>query len=45
MLLEAYRLEEGKWLQLGIGAWSGDARVRSEPFEVFELELGSLWAR
>jgi Uma2 family endonuclease len=41
--LEAYRLEGGRWLQLG--AWTGDARVRAEPFESFELELAVLWAR
>jgi Uma2 family endonuclease len=41
--LEAYRLEGEQWLQLG--AWIGDAKVRVEPFESFELELGALWAR
>jgi Uma2 family endonuclease len=41
--LEAFRLEEGRWLVLG--TWYGAARVRVEPFEAFELELASLWAR
>jgi Uma2 family endonuclease len=40
--LEAYRLESGRWVLLG--AWSEDARVRVEPFEAIELELGALWA-
>jgi Uma2 family endonuclease len=43
--LEAYRLEaqgpDARWVHLG--AWADDARVRAEPFEVFELELGLLW--
>jgi Uma2 family endonuclease len=42
-VLEAYGLKDGKWVQLGV--WTGDALVRAEPFEVFELELGGLWAR
>jgi Uma2 family endonuclease len=42
-MLEAYRLEAGHWMLLG--AWDGDAKVRAEPFESFELELSSLWAR
>jgi Uma2 family endonuclease len=41
--LEAYRLENPHWMLLG--TWEGDARVRAEPFETFELELGGLWAR
>jgi Uma2 family endonuclease len=40
--LEAYRLEDARWVQ--VGAWMGDARVRAEPFEAFELELAALWA-
>jgi Uma2 family endonuclease len=39
--LEAYRNEQGKWLQLGV--WGDAARVRAEPFEVFELQLDLLW--
>jgi Uma2 family endonuclease len=30
-----------QWLSLGV--FRDDARVRAEPFEVFELELGVLW--
>ena len=41
--LEALRLDGARWTLLG--TWRDDARVRVEPFEAFELELGSLWAR
>jgi hypothetical protein len=41
-LLEVWRLEREKWLRLG--TWRGDALVRAEPFEVFELELAVPWA-
>ena len=43
--LEAYRLDaaQGRWVQHGV--WRDAARVHAEPFEVFELELASLWAR
>jgi len=40
--LEACRLEGGRWLLLGTRR--DDARVRVEPFEAVELELGGLWA-
>jgi Uma2 family endonuclease len=40
--LEVLRLEGRNWLVLGV--FADDARVRAEPFEVFELELGILWA-
>jgi Uma2 family endonuclease len=40
--LEILRLEGDKWLVLGVH--KDDARVRGEPFEAFELELGVLWA-
>jgi hypothetical protein len=40
---EVFRLEAGRWMVLG--TWRDDAMVRAEPFEVFELELGALWAR
>jgi len=39
--LEAYRREQRQWLLLG--TWRDDERVRAEPFEVHELELGALW--
>jgi Uma2 family endonuclease len=41
-LREVYRLEREKWVRLG--TWAGEAMVRAEPFEAFELELGALWA-
>ncbi|MGE0325769.1 MAG: Uma2 family endonuclease [Polyangiaceae bacterium] len=41
-LLEVLRLEGEHWTLLG--AYSDSAKVRAEPFEVFELELGVLWA-
>jgi Uma2 family endonuclease len=41
-LLEVWRLEHEKWVRLR--SWTGDALVRAEPFEAFELELGALWA-
>jgi Uma2 family endonuclease len=40
--LEAYRLDGEGWRLLG--TWRGDARVRVEPFEAFELELDALWS-
>jgi Uma2 family endonuclease len=39
--LEVFRLNEGRWLELG--AWSGEDRVRAAPFDAIELELGALW--
>jgi Uma2 family endonuclease len=41
-MVEVFRLEREKWVRLG--TWRDDARVHAEPFEVFELELGALWA-
>jgi Uma2 family endonuclease len=41
--LEVYRLVEGSWRVRGTHA--GAARVRVEPFEALELELGRLWER
>jgi Uma2 family endonuclease len=41
--LESLRLEAPRWMLAG--TWHGDARVRAEPFEAFELELGALWAK
>jgi Uma2 family endonuclease len=41
--LEVYRLEQGRWVLLG--TYEGDAKVRAEPFEAIELDLGALWAR
>ena len=41
--LEAFRLEDSRWLLLG--AWREDAKVRVEPFDAFELDLAGLWAK
>jgi Uma2 family endonuclease len=41
--LEALVLDGDRWSVLG--TWRDDAKVRVEPFEAFELELGGLWAR
>lgn len=41
-LLEVYRLDGEHWLLLG--THSDSAKVRAEPFEVFELDLAVLWA-
>lgn len=40
--LEALRLESGRYTILAV--WRDTARVRAEPFEVFELDLSILWA-
>jgi Uma2 family endonuclease len=40
--LEVLRLERGRWVLLD--TYHDDARVRAEPFELFELELDVLWA-
>ena len=39
--LEAYRLEETRWILLG--TFHGEARIRTEPFDAVELDLGALW--
>ncbi len=41
--LEAYRLEQGRWLLLVTHA--GDVAARVEPFDAVELELWRLWGR
>ena len=41
--LEALRLEGARWTLLG--TWRDEARVRAEPFDAIELELGVLWQR
>jgi hypothetical protein len=33
--------DSGEWLEKG--SWSGNIRVRAEPFESLELELDALW--
>lgn len=40
--LEAYRLVDVHWSLLA--TYSDDERVRAEPFDAIELELGLLWA-
>lgn len=40
--LEVYRRDGGAWTRVAI--WRDDARVRAEPFDAIELELGLLWA-
>lgn len=39
--LAVSRLAEGHWLELGV--FGGDARVRAEPFEDVEIDLGAWW--
>jgi hypothetical protein len=39
--LEAFRLEQGRWVLVGNAG--GEAWVRIEPFEAVELELSALW--
>jgi Uma2 family endonuclease len=39
--LEVFRLQDGGWFLAG--AYSGDDKVRAEPFDAIELELGALW--
>src|SRR5690606_18051551 len=41
--LEVFRLDGDGWRL--VGTWEGDARLRAEPFDAVELELGGLWAR
>jgi Uma2 family endonuclease len=41
--LEVYRLDQGKWTL--VDTHEGSERVRAEPFEAIELDLGPLWAR
>lgn len=41
-ILEVFRLQQGRYALLGVH--HGDARIRAEPFDAIELELGILWA-
>jgi Uma2 family endonuclease len=41
--LEVYRLEGGRWVLLE--TYEDDAKVRAEPFDAVELDLGGVWAR
>ncbi|HEY5927467.1 MAG TPA: Uma2 family endonuclease [Kofleriaceae bacterium] len=40
--LEVFRLHEGHWLV--VGTYRGSQRVRAEPFDAIELDLGAIWA-
>ncbi|MBI5481648.1 MAG: Uma2 family endonuclease [Deltaproteobacteria bacterium] len=40
-VLEVMRLEAGRWVV--VGAFAGDERVRAEPFDAVELDLGRWW--
>ncbi len=42
-LLEIFRLEDHGYVVAG--AFTDDARIRAEPFDAIELELGALWER
>jgi Uma2 family endonuclease len=39
--LEVYRLEGGRWTELD--TFEGDTKVRAEPFDAIELDLGRVW--
>ncbi|MBZ4422211.1 Uma2 family endonuclease [Myxococcus sp. RHSTA-1-4] len=39
--LEVFWWDGGQWVQRG--TYSGEARIRAEPFEALELDLGALW--
>ncbi|MFH1115417.1 MAG: Uma2 family endonuclease [Pseudomonadota bacterium] len=39
--LEVFRLESGRWTVLG--TFADDDKVRAEPFQEVEIELGRLW--
>lgn len=39
--LEAYRREGAFWVLLGV--WSGDVKVRVEPFDAVELDMSGWW--
>ena len=39
--LEVFKLESGRWVLLGV--YAEDDKVRAEPFQEVEIELGGLW--
>jgi Uma2 family endonuclease len=39
--LTAYRLESGRWLELGV--YGDEREARTEPFEAASLDVGSWW--
>ena len=40
--LEVYRAETAGWLR--VATFTGDSRVRAEPFDAVELDLAQIWA-
>ncbi len=40
--LEVLRLIEGRWTLMG--THQGDAKIRAEPFDAIEIDLGAIWA-
>jgi Uma2 family endonuclease len=42
-ILEVYRLDNKRWRE--VDEFEGNIKVRAEPFELIELDLGALWAR
>ncbi len=40
-MLEAFQLESGRWVVLGV--YAENDKVRTEPFQEIEIELGGLW--
>jgi len=40
--LEVYRAEPAGWLR--VATFTGDTRVRAEPFDAVELDLAQIWA-
>ncbi|MBM7114168.1 Uma2 family endonuclease [Archangium primigenium] len=40
-MLQVFHQEQGRWVLAA--SFSGDDRVRAQPFDAVELELGSLW--
>ncbi len=41
MILEAFRLENGQWISLGV--FGEKQKVRLEPFQEIEIDLSDLW--
>jgi Uma2 family endonuclease len=41
--LEIFRFQDGQWFP--VHSFSGEERVRAEPFDAIELELALLWSR
>ena len=39
--LEVMSLDAGRWTQLG--RYEGETKMRAEPFDAIDLELGALW--